>query len=87
MPLGLPWSPCSGEPAGSGSQGINHTLALDYFFYFTFPWLEKAGVYHCTCKTQKGWNTVLVSLLSAQGTETIREGTHGMGKHLPTSRL
>lgn len=35
MPLGLwlPWSPHSGAPAGSGSQGINYILPLDFFLY------------------------------------------------------
>lgn len=34
-------------------------------FSFTFSWLEKAGVCHCSCKPHKGWNPVLV-LVSAK---------------------
>ena len=54
-------------------------------FPFTFSWLEKAGVYCCTCKPHGGLNTILVSLVSVKGAEAlIREGSHAMGGDLPT---
>lgn len=51
---------------------------------FTFSWLERGAVYHCTCEPHGGLNTVLVSLVSVKGMEVlIREGSHAMGGDLP----